>query len=147
MHTCNRGRTGRYPRRRRRHKESERGIVLVAALVLAILYFALMQLMLVDSSRALTEAQRFRARIVASTLAENAVELAAASMLTNPKMAPQTYSDDFGTMRGTLERQEKTYRITAEGRGTGVVEQSMVVKIQGRIDGENITIDYADHSQ
>ena len=37
--------------------ESQRGFVLVIALVLAILYFMLMGLVMIDSSRAQTEAQ------------------------------------------------------------------------------------------
>ena len=53
MNTCSRARTT---------NRSERGIVLVDALVLAVLYFALMELMMVDASRSLQEAQRFRAR-------------------------------------------------------------------------------------
>lgn len=138
MSTCSRARTS---------KQSERGIVLVAALVLAVLYFALMELMMVDASRSLNEAQRFRARVVAGTLAENAVELAAANMVTAPDLSPKTYSDDQGMIRGTLNRQAETYRIVAEGHATGVVQQTMTVTVQGRIKGTNVTVDYADHSQ
>src|SRR5204863_3948307 len=65
-----------------RGRTTERGYVLISAIVLAILYFALMELMLIDSSRAVREAQRFRARIVATTLAESAAELAALQLVT-----------------------------------------------------------------
>ena len=51
------------------HPASEKGYVLISAIALAILYFGLMELMLIDSSRALVEAQRLRSRIVASALA------------------------------------------------------------------------------
>ena len=67
----------------------ERGYVLIAAIALAILYFALMELMLIDSSRALREAQRFRSKVIATTLAESAAELSAASMVTH---MPETTS-------------------------------------------------------
>ena len=63
-----------------RARTSERGFALIAALTLAVLYFALMELILIDSSRSLAEAQRFRARIMAATLAEDAAELAALNM-------------------------------------------------------------------
>ena len=48
-----------------RARTSERGFALIAAIALSVLYFALMELMLIDSSRELAEARRFRARIVA----------------------------------------------------------------------------------
>src|SRR5258708_13978010 len=63
---------------------SQRRYVLITAIALAVLYFGLMELMLIDSSRALREAQRFRSRVVASALAESAAELAAAQMGTRP---------------------------------------------------------------
>jgi hypothetical protein len=138
MSICSRARTS---------ERSERGIVLVAALVLAVLYFALMELMMVDASRSLSEAQRFRARVVAQTLAENGVELAAKRMIDAPDLSPKSYSDDQGLIRGALERQADTYRLVGEGNAKGVVEQKMTVTLQGRIVGTNVTIDYADHSQ
>ena len=129
-------------------RQNERGIVLVAALVLAVLYFGLMELMMIDASRSLQEAQRFRARVVAATLAENGAELASADMIANPKSGTQSYSDEQGSTQGKLERVELTYRLTGIGKVAGVVPQTMNVTLQGRIvDGTNITIDYADHSQ
>src|SRR5438094_727313 len=71
----------------------QRGYVLISAIALAVLYFALMELMLIDSSRALREAQRFRARVVASALAENAAELAAANMITSPGKTKNAQDD------------------------------------------------------
>jgi hypothetical protein len=54
-----------------RARTAERGFVLGMAMVIAVLYFLLMELLLIDSSRALGEAQRFRSRVVAAALAEN----------------------------------------------------------------------------
>src|SRR5207253_6400225 len=79
----------------------QRGYVLISAIALAVLYFGLMELMMIDSSRALREAQRFRARIVASVLAENAAELAAANMITQPG-STTTAQDDQGKMIGAI---------------------------------------------
>ena len=84
----------------RARTESQRGFVLVIALVLAILYFMLMGLVMIDSSRAQTEAQRYRARVLAATLAENAAELACAQMVTLPG-GVATLQDAQGTMTGT----------------------------------------------
>ncbi len=53
---------------------NQRGFVLGAALLLAVLYFALMELLLLDSTLSLQQAQRFRAHIMATTLAESAAE-------------------------------------------------------------------------
>ena len=136
------------------NSQTERGIVLVAALVLAVLYFALMELMMVDASRSLQEAQRFRARVVGTTLAENAAELAAVQMITK-SANNASYSDDQGQITGKYERSSGecseqnpcAYLLSGKGRALGVVVQGMEVSFQGRIKGNHITIDYADHSQ
>jgi hypothetical protein len=134
-------------RQRRSHKPGERGIVLVAALVLAVLYFALMELMMMDASRSLQEAQRFRARVVASTLAENAAELAAVQMITKTGYSA-SYSDEQGEINGRYERSGDAYVLTGTGKAVGVVPQTISVRLQGRIvDNNQIAIDYADHSQ
>lgn len=76
-----------------RVRTSERGFVLVLAIIVAALYFGLMALMMVDSSRALVEAQRFRAKVTASACAENAIELAARNMATSPVSDPPNTND------------------------------------------------------
>lgn len=124
----------------------QRGYVLVSAIALAILYFALMQLMLIDSSHALQEANRFRARIVASALAENAAELAAANMINQPR-GTASYQDDQGKMIGSIEVNGQDFEINARGDATGVVPLSATVRVQGRIQGTHITVDYTYHSQ
>ena len=129
-----------------RRSRGERGIVLVSALVLAVLYFALMELMMMDASRSLNEAQRFKARIIASTLAESAAELAAVQMITKTANVA-SYSDDQGLIKGNYTRTGDAYILTGTGRADGVVTQTMTVRVTGRIDGNRITIDYADHSQ
>src|SRR5260370_11002888 len=80
---------------------NQRGYVLISAIALAVLYFGLMELMLIDSSRALREAQRFRSRVVASALAESAAELAAAQMVTRP-VANANASDEQEHITGAL---------------------------------------------
>ena len=132
----------------RTNKRRERGFVLVTAIVIAVLYFALMELLLIESSRALTEAQRFRARVVAAALAENGAELAALQIV-NTAGGTVTYTDQQGTMRGKLQRTGPvTFEIEGDGRTTGVLTQSATVRIQGRIDPDGtIKIDYTLHGQ
>ena len=60
---------------------AKRGVRAALALIIAVLYFRLIELMLFDAARQLAEARRFRARIVALTLAENGAELAAANIV------------------------------------------------------------------
>jgi hypothetical protein len=120
--------------------------------VLSILYFALMALILIDSSRALAEANRFRARIVASTLAENGAELAAWQMTS---LTSRTVTDDdeqgriWGDrkMTGNRDQFENQFEINAEGTAIGVLTQTASVRVQGRVEGTVIKIDYTMHSQ
>src|SRR5258708_139323 len=125
---------------------SQRGYVLITAIVLAILYFALMELMLIDSSRALTEAQRFRSRLVAQTLAESAAELAAVHVVDRAG-TDVSAQDDQGKMVGTLKRSDTAFDITGTGTTTGVQPMTATVRVQGKIVCNRLTIDYTYHSQ
>lgn len=124
---------------------TERGYVLVTAIVLAVLYFALMELLLIDSSRALREAQRFRARIVAVTLAESAAELAAAQLVT-ASGANVNATDEQGTMTATLARNGKTFMIDAKAEATGVPPQKASVRVQGEVEGTKVSVSYTFHT-
>ncbi len=130
-----------------RDRTTERGFVLVAALTMALLYFALMELLLLDSSRALGEAQRFRSRIVAAVLAENAAELAALSMTTQ-LVTSSNLVDSQGRMQGKMTRTNDTFTIEGEGETSGVMPQIAKVKIDGRMGSDGVVkIDYTVHSQ
>lgn len=130
-----------------RARTSERGFVLIAALTLAILYFGLMELLLLDSSRELAEARRFRARVVAGIVAENAVELAALHMVSSP--GPKVHeADDQGSMTAEFTRNAgDAFEITGQGTTSGVLSQTATVFIQGRIEDGVVKIDYAMHGQ
>ena len=141
IRSCNRART------------NERGIALAIALIVAVLYFGLIELMLYDASRELAEARRFRARIIALTLAENGAELAARDLVNVPSN-PAPMTDWQGTMSGDVTKtgvkdSEEGERFTINGNGdaTGIVEAHATVYIQGRIDAKGIHIDYTRHSQ
>lgn len=139
MKSFNRGRTDR-----------ERGYALISALLLAVLYFGLMDLMLIDSTRALREAQRFRARLLAATMAENAAELAARQIVT-VRVARVTYEDWQGTAQGDLRPSSTGFDLTGNATTKGVVAAHASVLIQGHIDAPPLPpvvhIDFTRHSQ
>ena len=124
----------------------QRGYALISAIVLAVLYFMVMELMLIESSRTLEEAQRFRSRIVGLTLAENAVELAATDIVDRSSASIEAEDAD-GKMSATLTKTGTTFRIEAKGVSSGVKPIPESVQLQGRVIGTRITIDYASHSQ
>jgi hypothetical protein len=126
--------------------------------VLAVLYFGLMQLLLIDSSRALTEAQRFRARIVAAALAESGAELAAEQIVTRPSATVPPTADFQGTKSGRMKITRNPpggvdgdFEIEAQGTSIGTMTQEAIVSIKGRVkaDGPNVYlyIDFCEHTQ
>lgn len=125
-------------------------MALPMALILAILYFGLIELLMLDASRELAEARRFRARIVALTLAENGAELAALGIVTPKKMSYEARATDAdGKMFGRMDKKVggTVFDIRANGETTGVEKMRAEVRLLGRIDGEKITIDFAMHTQ
>lgn len=132
---------------------TERGFALISALVLAILYFALMELLLIDSSRALHEAQRFRARVVATTVAENAAELAATNMVGQySTIVPQT-DDAQGSMQANYSRKGTPtpggyeFTIWGEGKSFGVVTERATVFLEGQVSDTGVVkINWSRHS-
>ena len=102
-------------------------------MVLAVLYFGLVELMLIDSARELAEARRFRARIIAETLAENAAERAARYMVTNPVPVPVNQESDQGRFTGQLFRGGQNFELRGTGTSTGVDEATARVRLTGEI--------------
>lgn len=132
-----------------RARTSERGFALAIALIVAVLYFGLIQLLLFDGERELAEARRFRARIVAATLAENGAELAATNIKDSQTTGPVFINDEQGLQRGTMKKPSTgVFVIEAEGETVGVIRQRATVKVFGQVTpaGE-ISINYTQHSQ
>jgi len=128
-------------------RRSQRGFVLVAALALAILYFLLMELVLIDSSRALAEAQRFRSRTVAAALAENGAELAAQQIAAHGGTKVTT-TDAQGDVTGSINWNGDQFRLDGAGTTKGVIPQSAHVMVQGQVKADaTIEIDYTVHTQ
>lgn len=130
-----------------RGRTRERGYALIAAIALAVLYFALMELMLIDSSRALREAQRFRSHVIAATLAESAAELSAASMVTRNAGDTINADDEQGSMKANCKVAGTAFDIDAEANTSGVMPMKATVRVQGRIVGQRVIVDYTYHSQ
>jgi type II secretory pathway component PulK len=126
-----------------------RGFALVAALVLAVLYFALVELLLLDSSRELAEARQFRARIVALTLAENAAELAAVQLAAPDRMTNDSrLENDQGKMEARMTKNAGgQFEIEAKGETSGVLQIRSRVRVHGRVVGNDVRIQYTIHSQ
>jgi Tfp pilus assembly protein PilX len=128
-------------------KADQRGFILISVLVLALLYFALLELMLMESAGVLRGAQRFRARLVAHTLAENAVELAAHQILFTHEKTINA-SGEEGTMSGKSRRLPgDRFEIVGCGTTAGSVPASASVRIEGHIQGTEVLIDRSLHSQ
>ncbi len=125
-------------------RSSDRGFVLAAALIIAVLYFALMELLLLDSSRALQEAQQYRSRVIAATLAESGAELAAMQLVTNSS-ANVNAQDSQGTMTGTMTHTGNEFDITGDGDATGVPPAHAHVTLKGAVFGNRVQIDFATH--
>jgi len=138
---------------RARTTDGERGFALIWAVGLALLFFMLIELMLIDSARELAEARRFRAKIVAATLAEHGAEPAARQMITQPG-APVREEDFQGTYQGTLTKGPvdpasgvATFVVVGEGEAKGISKASARVEISGYMTGTNIAISFTKHTQ
>jgi len=123
----------------------ERGFVLAAALIIAVLYLALMELLLMDSARALNEAQRYRSQVIAQTLAESGAERAAAQMITKFSNNANAANGE-GTMSGTMQHAGNTFFITGDGVASGVPSAKAHVELKGSVSGTHIQIDFATHT-
>lgn len=129
-------------------RNSQRGFVLIAALALAILYFMLMELILMDSSLAQAEAQQYKARVTAAALAENGAELAAQD-IANRGGANVVVNDPKFDVTGTLRRNGPSFELEGTAKTKEVKPQVARVTVQGRINPQTntIEIDYTIHSQ
>jgi len=136
---------------RRAHADGERGFALLAALVLSVLFFALISLVLWESSLRYRAAQTFRSRIVAQTLAENAAELAARGLADGSSLSAAAEIDD-GTMKALGHASQELdgsirFEIEAEGETRGVHPTRATVTVYGRFDGDGVRVTRTKHSQ
>lgn len=130
-----------------RAERSQRGFVLLSVLLIAVLYFGLIELLLGDATQRLREAQRFRATITANILAENAVELATARMVHLSVNQASAELDD-GSLSGTYRRVgEDGFIVEATGTTNGMFRTKRTVTIHGEIRASSVRIHQTRHSQ
>ena len=132
-----------------RARTTERGFALVWAAGLSLLFFMLVSLVLIDSARELAEARRFRARIVATVLAENGAELAAVQM-THPDRdvsMPAPVQDWQGTFSGEMRKNRESgeFTMVGEGETRGTVHAKARVEVKGTVVGNHIQIHFTVH--
>jgi Tfp pilus assembly protein PilX len=131
----------------RARTERERGFILMSVLIIAILFFAMMTLLLIESSEMSRRADRYRSRVIAQVLAENAVELAAQKMITT-SASVRRYEDEQGTIRGEYKASPSgQFNLIGTSESKGLFPVKATVKIQGHLDGSNPRIDFTFHSQ
>jgi Tfp pilus assembly protein PilX len=119
----------------RARRSSERGYALIAALVLAVLYFGLVELLMIDARRSLDEARRFRARIIAQNLAENGAELAAVRLASPSQTAASVrWEDEQGEITGQMSKTPGgQFTIEGTGRAAGLAPVETFVTVYGRV--------------
>jgi hypothetical protein len=134
------------------HSDGERGFALLSAIVIAVLFFVLIQLLLVEATSASRQAVRFGARITSQVLAENAAELAALQMVRLGPMGLQEQLDG-ASIQATWQRfpeqnaGEVPYLIRASASVEGVQPVEARVEVYGRLGATWITVDRTEHSQ
>lgn len=123
-----------------RARTSERGYALAMAVILAVLYFAMIELLMMDSSRELAEARRFRSRIVALTMAENAAELAAVNFVNMPAVSLPAQNDEdeqgeysWQLLKSTPGAEFSTFDLIGEAKTKGLNQVRSKVLVRGRI--------------
>lgn len=119
-------------------ERSERGFALAGALIVALLFFAIVAAVLMESTTALRSAQFFRARLASQALAESGAEVAAASMQTHGSQAVETETSE-GRISGeyrlvaTEDPDVMQFTITGRGTTTGTPEATATVYVYGRL--------------
>lgn len=112
----------------------------------------LIEVLMIDANRKLAEARRFRARIVALTLAENGAELAARNIVFGPSSQIVPPTEDWqGTISGEMRKTGRAFDIVGKGQSKGLDLTQARVHIEGRIEPsaiqERVVIEYTRHSQ
>ena len=125
---------------------SESGFALIWAVGLALLFFMLIELMLIDSARELKEARRFRSRMVAQILAENGAELAAVHIGERERETPSA-EDWQGKITGELTRipQSGNFLIVGTGETKGTEPAQARVDVEGVANGGVVTVNFTVH--
>lgn len=124
---------------------SQRGFVLVSALGIAVLYLGLIEMLWYDAGQRVREAQRFRSRVEAQILAENAADLAAQNLVSAQSSDIEATLPE-GSMSASMKRfPDETFLIEATGKGSRLMKYEARVTIHGRINDTEIEIVRTEH--
>lgn len=121
---------------RRPSSATEEGFALISALVFAFLFFAMIGLILIESTISLRMAQQYRAKVVATNLAESAVQIALQELVIEEDGVVDFASND-GRMITTCVRTANPlqggfdFRIEATGETAGATKSRSRVTARG----------------
>src|SRR5688572_9183218 len=106
-----------------------------------------MHLMLIESIEAFRGAQRFRSRVIAQALAEDAAELAAEQMVEHDSRTIDEEFDDGSHVEASYDREERKFEIEATAEIAGVMPTRASVRVFGCVSGSDVYIHRTIHSQ
>lgn len=125
---------------------NSRGYILVTVLVVGLVYFGLMEIILIETVQAHRQAQQFRSRVIAAAAAENAAELAAVDMINSSTNAVEEEDRQSAMEAEYARRPDDSFEITATARTRGIWKTAASVYLEGRIVGTSIQITRAEHT-
>ena len=135
---------------RRQCSGTERGFALVSAIVFAFLFFAMIGLILIESTISLRMAHQYRAKVVANNLAESAVQLALEELVIEEDGVVAFNSSD-GSMTTTCKRKANPLQggfdfvIEATGQSAGVTKSRSRVVARGHQSVANVVVREMQH--
>ncbi|MGA7616036.1 MAG: hypothetical protein WBX15_12740 [Thermoanaerobaculia bacterium] len=119
----------------------------MSVLVLAVLYFALMGLVLMESTAKSREAAGFHSRIASEIFAENAAELAARQMVSGSSRHIDVTTSD-GVLKADFQRSPSgQFTLRATATSSGVAPTSSHLVLRGRISGSSVAVEAAEYGR
>ena len=123
-----------------RNNTSQRGYALLTALVLALLYFGLMELALIESTEAARGASRFRSGVTAEILAQNGADLAAEEMVSRFTRDVDIDLPGGHVIAGYRRMPDTTFEILSAGVSEGPFNARRSLRIAGTVNSGNVAI-------
>jgi Tfp pilus assembly protein PilX len=135
----------------RTRSAEERGFALISALVISFLFFAVIGLILIESTLSLRSAHRFRAKVVAQNLAESGMQLALQELAMGDD-GRIDYSAAEGKITSTCETRvlpsmQTEFELNVTGSSADVQPSVSKIKAIGIVDGGTVTVQQLEHSQ
>lgn len=119
---------------------SQRGYALLTALILALLYFGLMELVLIESTEAVRGASRFRSRVTAEILAQNGADLAAEEMVSRFTRDEESDLPGGHVIASYRRMPDASFEIASAGTSEGPFSARRSLRIAGTVTNGNVAI-------